>query len=103
MNLAFSPLSGRNKMKTYLHNPDSKLWYKINWIDWLEGLTITVSVWKIPTGVTKISDSLTTTETAIEVSTPSATTGQLFTLTNHVTLSNGEEEERSFILKIRKR
>lgn len=41
---------------------DERLDYVEDWEDWLKGDTITASTWDVPSGLTLVSDSFTTTD-----------------------------------------
>lgn len=72
----------------------SKITYENDWDPWLpEGESITQNAWTIsPTGPT-----LTNADTAI-VAVSDVTFGQIYRLTEHVVVSDGQEEERTIIL-----
>ncbi|MBN1567941.1 MAG: hypothetical protein JXA73_08835 [Acidobacteria bacterium] len=91
-------------MLTKPHDPDAKLWYGVNWEDWLDdGVTIVTSTWSVPTGVTKISEGNTDTQSAVKVYIPAGVEGEEYIITNHIVASDGQEEDRSIKLKIRER
>lgn len=84
-------------------DPDSIIDYGTDWGNaeygsWLaDGETIVTSSWVVPTGLTSVSESNTTTETAIFLS--GGTVGETYTLTNRVTTSAGRTEDRSMLIK----
>jgi hypothetical protein len=63
--------------------------------------TISSSDWTVPDGLTEVSASNTTTKTLIRLSDGVADTS--YTVTNHVVLANGEEYDRSILIKVRNR
>lgn len=80
-------------------DPDAIKTYAVNWADFLEaGVTITGSTWDVPDGITKVSDSLTTPNTYIRLS--GGTVGDKYTITNHVVMSNADEDDVSLLLRI---
>ena len=86
-------------MQTYLKDPDAVLDFGFDWSDWLaDGETISTSEWTVEAGITKDSDSKTTTVTTIWLSGGSA--GTTYNLTNHIVTSGGREDDRSFRVKI---
>lgn len=82
-------------MATYKKGDDEVLDYAIDWSDILtdEGVTISTSTWIVPSGITKDSESNSTTATSIVVS--GGTIGELYTLTNIITTSGVPIFERS--------
>ena len=83
-------------------DPDSIIDYGINWSDavvgsWLAtGETITTSTWIVTTGLTSVSESNSTTATAIFLS--GGTIGETYTLTNRIVTSAGRTEDRSMLI-----
>jgi len=89
-------------MQTYLKDPEAVLDYGFDWSDWLaDGETISTSSWTVENGITKDSDSKTTTVTTIWLSGGSA--GTTYTLTNHIVSSAGREDDRSFAVQVQDR
>lgn len=83
----------------YRHDPDSTIDYQVDWTDWLaaEGNdTITGSTWIVPTGLTKNSDTYTTTSATVWIS--GGTVGTLYTVTNRITTAGGRVEDQSIVL-----
>ena len=77
--------------------------YKIDWSDRLlvngvAGDTISTSTWVVETGITKDSDTNTTTSTTIWLS--GGTAGVEYTLTNRVVTAQGRTHEESFLVTI---
>lgn len=89
-------------MRIYVHDPQAKLDYPVDWSTWLAGgETITASTWTVPAGITKDSDSFSDTAALAWLS--GGTAGQDYTITNHIVTSAGREDDRSIILKCRER
>jgi hypothetical protein len=91
-------------LKTFIKDPQAILDIRINWATWLAGLpvstdTISSSVWTVPVGITKVSDTNSTTTTTIRLS--SGTLGTTYELLNHVVLASGQEDERTIKVKIK--
>lgn len=61
--------------------------------------TISSSDWTVPSGLTEDAASNTTTKTLIRIS--GGTVNTDYTITNHVVLANGEEYDRSILIKVR--
>lgn len=81
-------------MKVCLHDPAAKLDYAVDWTGWLrEGETITASTWNAPDGLTTSlpghADGIAT------IWVTGGTIGTSYRLTNHITTSEGREDERS--------
>lgn len=80
-------------------DPDAILDYQINWAIWLSTDTIGTSTWTVPTGITKVTDTSTTTTATIWLSGGTADTD--YRLVNKITTANGRTEERSIWIKVR--
>lgn len=73
--------------------------YLIDWSDLLDGDTIATSLWTVPTGITKDSDTNTTTSTKIWLS--GGTGGVFYACVNKITTAGGRTLERTFIVPCR--
>lgn len=80
-------------------DPDAVLDYQINWATWLDTDTISASTWTVPTGITKASDTRTTTTATIWLSGGTADTD--YRLVNKIVTAGGRTEERSIWIKVR--
>ncbi len=80
-------------------DPDAVKPYDIDWADFVGSDTIATSTWILPAGITKVSDSHTSTRTQIWLS--GGILGSTVTLTNRVTTSGGMTDDKSVKLKIR--
>jgi hypothetical protein len=87
--------------KTYVKDPAAQLDYTVDWTTWLDGRTIAASVFTVPVGLTKVSESNDTTSATVIVSGGSA--GLAYTITNQITTSTGLVDERSFIIRVQDR
>ena len=86
----------------HLKDPDAVLDYPMDWSDWLaSGATIAASTWEADTGITKVRDTKTADRTVVWLSGGEA--GENYVVTNHVTDSDGREEERSLLIVVRER
>lgn len=83
----------------FLHDPQAVLDYKVDWTAWLGSDTIASSTWTVPAGITKNSDSATTTAATIWMQ--GGTDGTDYTLVNHITTAGGRQEDQSIVLKVR--
>ncbi len=97
-----------------LKDPSEVLDYSVDWdrstasaaagTGWLAASeTITASTWTVPTGITQTTPapSVASGKTTIWLS--GGTTGTRYTITNHVTTSQGRQGERSFTVDVRER
>jgi hypothetical protein len=75
--------------------------FGFNWSAWLGTDTISASVWIVPAGITKESDTFTTTSTTIWLS--SGTSGTSYQITNRITTAGGRTEDRTGVLKVKDR
>jgi len=83
-------------------DPQAILDYSIEWSTWLvTGETISTSTWTVPAGLTKVSDSKTTTATTVWLS--GGTVGTAYTVTCHIKTSVNREDDRSFIIVVEER
>ena len=84
----------------FTKDPDAILDYSIDWSRYLAtGVTISTSSWTVPSGIIDLSDSNTTTTTTVVLSGGTADTD--YSLTNHVVLSDGNEDDRSITIAVR--
>ena len=79
--------------------PNAKLDYQIDWSTYLDtGDTIASSSWDVPAGLTSVATSNTTTTATVRLS--GGTAGTSYTVTNHVILDSGQEDERSIVIAV---
>lgn len=79
-------------------DPDSTIDYGVDWSGWLaSGETIVTSTWPDLGDLTSVSESNTTTATAIFIS--GGVLGATYTLTNRITTNQGRTEDRSMYIK----
>ncbi len=89
-------------MSTFVKDPEAVLDYGFDWSDWLaDGEVISASTWTIPTGLTKVSDSFDDNETVAWLS--GGTVEEVYTIVNHIVTSDGREDDRSHVIKMRNR
>ena len=75
--------------------------FQINWVTWLVTDTIATSTWIVPDGLTKVSDSNTTTTTTIWLS--GGTIGVLYELTNRITTAAGRTDDRTIRITVKEK
>ena len=85
-------------METFLKDPDSTVDFAVNWSNWLDVDTIATSVWLTPDGITKDTDTNSTTLTTIWLS--GGVLGKLYTITNRITTAAGRTADKSFKVKM---
>lgn len=84
---------------TFTKDPADTLDYQIDWSDFVALLTISTSSWVVPSGITDVTDSHTSTAAIIRLS--GGTAGTDYECVNQVTLSNGQISERSIKIRVR--
>jgi hypothetical protein len=88
-------------------DPDAIRDYGINWLPDLGDKTITASTWLLNgaawTGsdLVKVADSFADTTATVRIS--GGTVGESYVVTNHIVMSDGEEDDFSQKLKIKER
>lgn len=88
-------------MRTFSKDPNAVLDYVMDWARWLGTDTIVASVWVVPTGLVKTSDSHTDTQAKVWLS--GGVKGRTFTVTNRITTAAGRTDDRSFLLEVNER
>ena len=83
----------------FIKDPEAVLDYEIDWTDWLNSDTISASTWTVPTGLTKDSDSQTTTHAKIWLS--SGTEGQTYAVENKIVTTGLRTDERTIYIEVR--
>lgn len=82
-------------------DPDEVLDYEMDWSARVLTDTIATSTWIVPTGITKNSDSHTTTTTTIWLS--GGTAGTTYTFTNRIITAGGRTMDDSVKLKCKEK
>jgi hypothetical protein len=91
-------------MSSFAHDPSAVLDYAIDWTAWLaEGETIYASTWTIPTGITQTTPAPSIAAGVTTVWISGGTVGTIYTVTNHITTSQGRQDDRSFELSVSNR
>lgn len=87
---------------SYLKDADAVLDWQVDWSAWLvEDETITASSWTVPDGIEEDSTSNDTTTATIWLS--GGTAGTTYTVTNHITTSDGRQDDRSLKIRVTER
>ena len=84
---------------TFEKDPEAVLDYQVDWSDWLGTDTIAASTWTVPSGITKDSDTNTTTTATFWLS--GGTAGENYKLVNHIVTVGGREDDRTITVQVR--
>lgn len=85
----------------FTKDPDGVLDYQIDWSDWLGTDTIVTSTWTVGTGITKDSDTNTTTTATIWLS--GGTAGTTYELTNEIVTTDGRTDNRTIYVTVKEK
>jgi len=85
----------------FLKDPNAVLDYQVRWNTWLGADTISTSTWVVPSGITKESDTNTTTSATIWLS--GGTVGDSYNLVNRIITAGGRTEDRTITIQIEER
>ena len=87
--------------QTFSKDPNAVLDYTIDWSTWLDDDTISTSAWTVASGLTKDSDSNTTTATTVWLS--GGTAGTQYTAVNRIVTVGGRTEDRTLTIVVQER
>jgi len=87
-------------MNIYVHDPQAKLDYTVDWSDWLpDGDTIASSTWLKSSDVLVLSAESATDATAtVWVEMSNGVRGQRYSITNRIVTADGRQDDRTMIL-----
>lgn len=89
-------------MTLFVKDPDAVLDFQFDWSEWLEAAeTIDTSTTTVETGLTKDSESASTTTATIWLS--GGTAGTTYDVANRVTTSSGRTDERTIQIRVENR
>jgi hypothetical protein len=91
-------------MKLFSKDPNAVLDYEIDWTDWLTGgETISTATWTVSSGITKDSESNSTTKAKVWLS--GGTAGTTYTATNRITTNStpARTDERTIEIRVEQR
>jgi hypothetical protein len=75
-------------------DPQAVLEYGFDWSEWLVGAdTISAATWTVPAGLTKASESNTTTTSTVWLS--GGVRGNTYAVSCHITTAGGRQDDRS--------
>ncbi len=80
-------------IKEFQKDPDAVLDYTLDWTPFLSGDTILTSTWLVPTGITKDSDSKTSSTATVILS--GGTARNTYIVTNRIVTVGGIKDDRS--------
>lgn len=89
---------------TKIKDPGAKLDYGFDWSEWLAtDEIISTSTWTVPSGITKVTDTKSTTGTIIWLS--GGTAGESYRLVNRIVTNAGtpRTDERSMDIRVEQR
>jgi hypothetical protein len=88
--------------QVFIKDPNAVLDYSFNWAPWLaSGETISASTMAVQTGLTKDSDTSTTTSATVWLS--GGTAGTSYTVANRITTTDLRTDERTIIIQVEQR
>lgn len=82
----------------YYKDPNEKLDYTIDWSDFLDLDTITVSLWLVPTDLTQTNSTFSGNTATVWIE--GGTAGSVHRVTNRITTAAGRIADRSIFLQI---
>lgn len=86
----------------FIKDPNAVLDYKIDWASWLAtSETISTSTFTVSAGITKDSESNTTTTATVWLS--GGTAGTTYTATNRITTNQSRTDERTIEIRVEER
>ena len=92
-------------MSFYLKDPQSRVDYAIDWSAYLAGHTIAGSAWSVspdePGGVAVDASGFAPAQTSATLT--GGVAGHVYSVSNHVTLSDGRSDDRSLTLRVEQR
>jgi len=85
----------------FTKDPNATLDYKIDWTTWLSTDTISSAAWTVPTGLTQVSVSNTTTAATIWLS--GGTAGTVYEVVCRITTASGRIDDRTIGIEVEER
>lgn len=85
---------------TYSKEPSAVLTFENDLTIWLNGRTITASTWTVPAGITKDDDDIATPAVKTTITLSGGTWAASYPVTNHITASDGDEQDFTFTVKM---
>lgn len=88
-------------LNKFVKDPDAVLDYQADWATWLGEDTISSSTWIVPDGITKDSDTNTTTSATVWLS--GGTAGSNYSITNRIVTDGGRTDDRTIKIQVREK
>ena len=88
-------------MTGFIKDPDATLDYTINWSKFLNGDTISTSAWTVPSGLTQVLVTNTTTTATVWIS--GGTLDVVYEVSNRMTSTAGRIDDRTFTITIKQK
>jgi hypothetical protein len=88
--------------QSFVHDPDAILDYTIDWAAWLDGDTLSTSLWAVAAGTATLDDEAISGDLA-QVWVSDTVTGEVLTITNSVLTVGGRADDRTLTLLIQER
>lgn len=82
-------------------DPNATKDYVVDWTDYLQGDTLATSVFTVPVGLTKDSETNSSTSAIVWLS--GGTVGTIYTILNRITTTAGRTDDRSFRIEVKER
>lgn len=79
-------------------DPDEVISFGVDWSEYLGAETVTSSNWTVPSGVTKVGQTLVGRQANVTIS--GGTLGAIYRITNRITTSAGETVDQSIDIEI---
>lgn len=86
-------------IQNFIKDPSARKDYEFDWTDWLNGDTISVSAWTVPSGLANYSDTHDSTSTTIWLAGGIAGTDYL--VVNQITTTGGRIDQRTLKIQVR--
>jgi hypothetical protein len=84
--------------QSFTKDPNAVLDYQIDWSTWLGTDTISSATWTVATGLTKTTDSKTTTTTTVWLS--GGTAGTTYSVACRIVTAGGRTDDRTVQIKV---
>jgi hypothetical protein len=85
----------------FMKDPNAIIDFAIDWAAWLGTDTIATATWTVPTGITKVTDSASTTVATIWLS--GGTAGAQYDLLCRITTAGGRTDDRTISIYAREK
>lgn len=88
-------------MRIWRKDPEATLDYHIDWSAWLDDDTISTVTWTVPTGLTQVTATYTTTVATVWLS--GGTAGEEYQVACAITTAGGRTDERTIRIRAENR